>query len=187
MIEGPEGVLLVRNRRRGGRVDWSPPGGVIDSGEGVVEGLSREVAEETGLAVACWNGPLYEIDCEAPGLGWHLRVVAFGAAHPGGELSFCDPDGIVETGAFYAHEACVEQLVAAPPWVREPLVEFLVDRWEGTRRFNYLIEGTRLDALRVTRLDAERKDDSRSTGGNDESGRQEAGRDEDPGLGGRLP
>ena len=27
---GPEGVLLVKNRRRNGRHDWSPPGGVID-------------------------------------------------------------------------------------------------------------------------------------------------------------
>ena len=30
VIEGPAGLLLVRNRRRDGSFDWSPPGGVID-------------------------------------------------------------------------------------------------------------------------------------------------------------
>ena len=29
----PTGVLLVQNRRRNGRLDWTPPGGVIDDGE----------------------------------------------------------------------------------------------------------------------------------------------------------
>ena len=38
VIEGPEGVLLVQNRRRDGRVDWSPPGGVVDPGEPGIEG-----------------------------------------------------------------------------------------------------------------------------------------------------
>ena len=49
IVEGPDGLLLVRNRRRNGALDWSPPGGVIDAGESVLEGLTREVEEETGL------------------------------------------------------------------------------------------------------------------------------------------
>lgn len=153
VIEGPRGVLLVRNRRRGGVVDWSPPGGVIDAGEGVVEGLSREVTEETGLVVPHWRGPLYEIDCVAPQMGWHLRVVAYGAEHPGGDLSFDDPDGIVEDGGFFAGDACAEPLAASPAWVREPLIDWLTNRWDEPPTFSYLVEGTRLSDLRVTRTD----------------------------------
>ena len=153
VIEGPDGVLLVRNRRRGGVIDWTPPGGVIDSGEELIEGLSREVTEETGLVVPRWRGPLYEIRCLAPQLGWDLRVVAYGAEHPGGELAFDDPDGIVETGKWFHGERCHEPLEASPPWVREPLVDFLTHRWADTRRYAYLVEGTRRAELRVTRTD----------------------------------
>lgn len=151
----------MRNRRRGGRVDWSPPGGVIDPGEDVESGLTREVAEETGLEVARWRGPLYRIECEAPQLGWNLRVFAYGAAHPGGALRFADPDGIVEDGAFYHDRLCREQLADAPRWVREPLCEFLGERWEGTRRFDYLIEGSQLSSLRVTRRTPDHSDHGR--------------------------
>ena len=83
LIEGPGGVLLVQNQRRDGRVDWSPPGGVIDEGEDLLTGLTREVVEETGLAVTRWSPPLYDIEGEAPELGWHLR----GRVHQAGELS----------------------------------------------------------------------------------------------------
>ncbi|MBK6502479.1 MULTISPECIES: NUDIX hydrolase [Candidatus Microthrix] len=151
VIEGPAGVLLVRNHRSGGVVDWSPPGGVIDPGEELIEGLTREVAEETGLVVPRWRGPLYEITCRAPQLGWCLRVVAFGAEYPGGELSFNDPDGIVESGDFFHRTACDEPLAGSPQWVREPLVDYLAHRWAEPRRYAYLIEGTRRSELRVTR------------------------------------
>ncbi len=80
VIEGPEGVLLVQNRRRNGSHDWSPPGGVIDEGESVIDGLAREVTEETGLVVTSWEGPIYDIEVVAPDLGWRLRVESFRAA-----------------------------------------------------------------------------------------------------------
>ncbi len=64
-----EGLLLVHNRRRGGREDWTPPGGVIEEGEPLIEGLTREVREETGLTVTEWGGPVYEVSCQAPDMG----------------------------------------------------------------------------------------------------------------------
>jgi len=61
VVVSDEGLLLVQNRRRNGSFDWSPPGGVIEvaDGETVVDGLTREVEEETGLRVLEWAGPLY--------------------------------------------------------------------------------------------------------------------------------
>ena len=151
LIEGPEGVLLVQNRRRNGAHDWSPPGGVIDEGETVLGGLTREVTEETGLVVAEWQGPIYEIDVLAPQLGWHLRVEAYRALAYEGELVVDDPDGIVVDARFVASDLCAAHLDTTPQWVCEPLTEWLVSPWTGSRSFGYHVAGTDLRALSVTR------------------------------------
>lgn len=152
LIEGPAGLLLVQNRRRNGSLDWSPPGGVIDDGETVAEGLAREVAEETGLVVTDWIGPRYEIAAEAPGLGWRLRVEVWAAASYAGELRVADPDGIVVAARFVDLIECRACLESNHPWVREPLVAWLDDRWNDSRRFEYRIDGTSLASLVVTRV-----------------------------------
>ena len=41
----------------------------------------------------------------------------------------------------------------AHPWVREPLVDWMAQRWSGTRRYDYRVEGTKLDELRITRCE----------------------------------
>ena len=152
LIEGAEGLLLVQNRRRDGRVDWSPPGGVIDEGESLIEGLAREVREETGLRVTAWEGPVYSIEAEAPGLGWTLRVEVHRATAYEGELVVDDPDGIVVDARFVSAASCAGHLQGGHPWVREPLVEWLGERWAGTRGFGYRVDGDDLAALSVRRL-----------------------------------
>ncbi|MBK6669951.1 MAG: NUDIX hydrolase [Actinobacteria bacterium] len=77
VIETDDGVLMVRNRRRGGRHDWTPPGGVVESSEEILDALAREVREETGLIVGSWGPLLYEVEAVAPDLGWHLRALIF--------------------------------------------------------------------------------------------------------------
>lgn len=151
LIEGPDGLLLVCNRRRNGTCDWSPPGGVIDPGESVLEGLTREVEEETGFVVTEWEGPVYSIEAEAPGLGWHLRAEVHRAVAYGGELVVADPDGIVIDAGFVAPGDCRERLDAGHPWVREPLVEWLAERWAGSRGFGYHIDGDDPSGLAVSR------------------------------------
>lgn len=151
VIESPEGLLLVRNRRRNGDHDWTPPGGVIDEGEDLLAGLTREVAEETGLVVTEWAGPLYEITAEAPGLGWTLRVEVHRAVVYEGELVIADPDGIVVEACFVDHVDCGARLDSAHPWVGEPLCAWLAERWDGTRSFDYLVDGADLRSLVVTR------------------------------------
>lgn len=154
LIVGDGGLLLVRNRRRNGSHDWTPPGGVIDEGESVLEGLTREVREETGLRVTQWAGPVYEVRCEAPGLGWRLRVEAHLAIAYEGEVHVGDdPDGIVVDARFVHPDRCGEHLSGAHPWVGEPLGEWLAERWPHHERrpYGFVVEGTDLATLVVTR------------------------------------
>jgi 8-oxo-dGTP diphosphatase len=151
LIEGPEGLLLVQNRRRNGRVDWSPPGGVIDEGEQLLEGLTREVLEETGLRVTTWEGPVYEVHAEAPGLGWSLRVEVHRAVEFEGDVVVDDPDGIVVDAAWLDDDGCLGCLGDGHPWVREPLAEWLGERWDGQRLFGFDVEGSDPATLSVSR------------------------------------
>ncbi len=154
VIEGPEGLLLVQNRRRSGVSDWSTPGGVIDAGETVIEGLSREVTEETGLVVSAWSGPLYRVEVAAPGFGWNLQVEVHAADAFDGDLTVDDPDGIVVDARFVGDNTHVALLESNHRWVGEPLCEWFDARWdhEADRRlFRYQLEGDRPRDVVVTR------------------------------------
>lgn len=153
VIEGPHGLLLVQNRRHDGRTDWSPPAGVVEPGELVLEGLGREVLEETGLSVGRWSGLVYEVDAVAPDLGWHLRVQVHRAHDVSGELVIDDPDGIVVDVGWFAAEACRGCLADAARWVREPLETWLAQPSEPARTFRYRIDGTDRASLAVSALD----------------------------------
>jgi 8-oxo-dGTP diphosphatase len=143
LIEQAGGLLLVRNQRHGGHHDWTPPGGVIDPGESLVDGLTREVFEETGLEVEDWAGPTYRIDVLAPGLGWRLHVEAWRAIAWRGEVRVGDdPDGIVVEARFVPGVDCVTHLGRRQPWVTDPVEAWLSEPWDGTRSFSYRIEGT---------------------------------------------
>jgi len=47
-------VLMVRTWYR---ASWGLPGGYFRRGETPAEAVEREIAEETGLAIAAWDGP----------------------------------------------------------------------------------------------------------------------------------
>jgi 8-oxo-dGTP diphosphatase len=142
VIERDGALLLVQNRRRDGSHDWTPPGGVIDEGESVLEGLSREVEEETGLVVTSWERQIYEVEVAAAGLGWTLRVESWRANDVSGELRLDDPDGIVVDARFVPFAACASHFDTVPSWVREPVGEWLAERWAGVRPFRYEVVGS---------------------------------------------
>jgi 8-oxo-dGTP diphosphatase len=157
LIESDEGLLLVRNRRRNGSFDWSPPGGVIEvaDGESLLDGLTREVEEETGVKVTEWAGPLYAVEAEAVDLGWRLHAEVHLALSYEGELRIDDPDGIVVDARFVALDRCDEHLTQCHPWVREPLAEWLAGRWSHTDApppFGYRVDGADIATLVVTRV-----------------------------------
>jgi len=151
LLEGPEGILLVQNRRRDGSLDWSPPGGVIevDDGESLADGLTREVWEETGLHVTEWAGPIYRVEAVAPEAGWHLRAEVHLAASFRGELSPGDPDGIVVDARFVDPSGCAGHLESNHVWVREPLGAWLIERWADVRSYRYTVNGPRAGAYTV--------------------------------------
>lgn len=155
LIEGPDGLLLVQNRRRDGALDWSPPGGVVEvaDGESVVDGLTREVEEETGLRVTGWEGPVYEVHAEAEGMGWRLRVEVHRATGWTGDLRVGeDPDGIVVDARFVHVDACAEHLDTSWLPMTEPLAAWLAERWTDPRSYRYRIQGEARASMVVTRL-----------------------------------
>lgn len=152
VVSDERGLLLVENRRRNGKTDWSTPGGVVDMGETPVEGLSREVKEETGLEVKTWDGPIYRVEVKAPDAGFFLKVEAFRAELFTGELLIDDPDGIVIAAEFVdiiRARTLLDETTS--PWVGEPLLAHLEDGVSDGRVFRYLVEGKRGQQRRITR------------------------------------
>lgn len=147
-------LLLVANRRRGGRVEWTPPGGVVDPGEDMVGALGRELVEETGLVVDAWDGPSYRVVVDFPDRAMHLSVEVHEARSYSGTFRFDDPDGIVEDARFVAPDEAVGLLETAPRWVREPVGSRLgAQRADGPDRFAYVARGVDPGSLVVERVD----------------------------------
>lgn len=103
-------VVLVRQGALGEEEFWALPGGVVEDGELVPEGLVREVREETGLEVQ-FPAPLAfvrQIDNRRqvqlvggrPGPGYLVTVWVFDVGSWSGDLGAQDPDGFVKEARF---------------------------------------------------------------------------------------
>ncbi|MFC1943979.1 NUDIX domain-containing protein [Chloroflexota bacterium] len=92
VIEDDEGrILLVKHRpERGGywQGKWICPGGRLKVGEGIEEGIRREVGEETNLDIEMVRPlvPFERIVGGAGGTGLHVIYIDYLARLSGGEL-----------------------------------------------------------------------------------------------------
>ena len=145
-------ILMVLNHRKGGRTDWSTPGGVIDEGETVVDGLTREVVEETGLSVESWIGPVYTVVAEAIDMNWTLRVEVHLADGYSGQLHIDDPDGIVQAADWVPKGKLEELLNGQQLWLREPLLGYMNNDLPESGEFRYRILGRDIGSLYVERV-----------------------------------
>lgn len=114
--------LLVCNQRRNGSTDWTPPGGIVDAGETVLQGLAREVEEETKVRVTEWGEQLYRVSVDFAHMDWKLNVEVFRAVAWEGALHVDDPDGVVIDAEFVAGTDLADRVSLSPRWVSEPLL-----------------------------------------------------------------
>lgn len=86
-------VLLVQRARPPRQGQWGLPGGLIDLGETLVDGVRREVREECGIEVEVGDlvalfEPIHRD--EAGEIEYHYMVVDYWARHVQGELRASD-------------------------------------------------------------------------------------------------
>ena len=94
-----KGRTLVIQRRDNGH--WEPPGGVLERDESIIEGLLREVKEETGLRIRA-GGIIGRRVHPATG-----RTMVYMAARPthGTDVFVGDPEELAEVRWVTADEA----------------------------------------------------------------------------------
>ncbi len=145
-------LLLAANRRKHGAIEWTPPGGVIDSGESVRTGITREVREETGLHVAEWHECHYTVSVEAPDMGWTMSVESWFSPIVEGKIALEDPDGIVEQALFVELDQVEELLVESPMWVRVPLMAWIKGGMRPAGDFSFMLIGSDRSTARVEQI-----------------------------------
>lgn len=125
----------------------------LDNDETILDGLAREVLEETGLRVLAWAGPRYQVEAMSETMGFHMAVDVWQATEFEGDLTVGnDPDGIVVDAAWVPVLQCAPHLADGHPWVREPLTEWLAERWAESRRYRYRVSGTGLSDATAERV-----------------------------------
>jgi 8-oxo-dGTP diphosphatase len=107
-------VLLVRRGREPLKGHWTLPGGVLEVGESLVDGVAREVKEETGLDVEVIEliellDRIYREDGREEGrVRYHYVIADYLCRVTGGELrAASDADAVrwVERAEWNSHSA----------------------------------------------------------------------------------
>lgn len=127
LIRRREQLLLVRQQGPGDeRPYWALPGGRVETNEFLLQGLVREVREETGLTITEVGELAYTARLDNPIDGHQTTTRVFEIAGWQGELVPADPDQFVDRAAFFPLAEVVAHLRKIPwPVMREPVVAYV--------------------------------------------------------------
>ena len=112
-------VLLVQRAQAPAKALWTLPGGRVEIGETLVEAVTREVMEETGLTIRVGELAGYResiLDHDVPNRGRHFVILPFAAEWISGDVKLNDELG--------DHRWCEVEAAAGLP-TTEGLIEIL--------------------------------------------------------------
>jgi 8-oxo-dGTP diphosphatase len=110
LVRRGDELLMVRQAGPGEEPAWTVPGGRIESGELVSEGLARELREETGIRVLDPGRIAFVVQVDERRDGWFATVWTWEVAAWDGEIAVDDPDGFVLEAAFVPLPEALERL-----------------------------------------------------------------------------
>jgi 8-oxo-dGTP diphosphatase len=116
-------ALLVRRGTEPGRDEWTIPGGLLEAGETLTEGVARELREETGLTVRVVE--LIEV----------LERIFFDVAAKDVPIDFV-PRSAGEQGTLGHNTVLVERALGSAPFGERPryhyvILDYLCEAIEG--------------------------------------------------------
>ena len=125
ILDDAQRVLLVRRGQEPLKGQWSLPGGALELGERLEDGLQREVAEETGLRVEVME--IVEVfdhiafEQDSSRIRFHYVLIDYWCQVTGGELA-CASD------ATEARWARLEELGADGPYAVLPFTRSVIEK-----------------------------------------------------------
>ena len=124
-----DGALVMVQQQAGPEAEpyWVLPGGLVEAGELVIEGLAREMREEAGVQVQAIAHLACCCQIDRPALNNQVVALIFevGAWH--GTLGAQDPDVEVLAVALTPLDEAIHRLATNGGWlgIREPLLAYL--------------------------------------------------------------
>lgn len=123
IVRRGENLLLVEQQGPDdAEPSWMLPGGRVEPGETLLEGLARELKEETGLRLTGAPRIAFAVDIDR-GDGVYAAITF--ECEADGNLAPSDPDGLVRNAAWVAGEAAFERLACVAWYDCVPLERFL--------------------------------------------------------------